>query len=126
MTTPDDAQQYYEVENPLVEGNAEYTVRLVIKVNAFDPEHARNRFVAQVNEYGLNNWTYQVTTDTDQLFLVQGGDVFTPEEFADQAESAEALAALLDGVVEDALDDPTVAEDGPEDIETVVDPDARV
>jgi hypothetical protein len=129
MTAPDVDDQDYEIENPLIEGDSEYTVRLVIKVNAFDPEHARNRFIAKVNEFGLNSWTYQVTTDTDQLFLVQHGDVLTPQEFAEQTESEDALGALLEGFVEDALDDPNVPEDGPDeepgDIETVVDPNAR-
>lgn len=124
MATPD-VEQDYEIENPLIDGDTEYTVRLVIKVNAFDPEHARNRFIAQVNEFGMNNWTYQVSNEADQLFLVQGGEVLTPEEFADQAEDAETLAAMLESTVEEALDNPDIPEDGPE-IETVVDPDARV
>lgn len=94
-----------EADNPLVEGDTLYTVRLVFQVSANSPEHARGRFIAQLNEFGLNTWTYRVTESLgaeDNEFFVRDGEVMTPEEFAAKEEAEEN--AELDGYV---LDDET-------------------
>jgi hypothetical protein len=107
-----------EPENPLLEGDSEYSVRLVFRVKANDPEHARTRFISMLNEFGMNVWTYRVTdTDNEDEFLVKDGEVLTPEEFAAQESEDEAATEFLRG--EGLLGDE-------DEIETVVDPDARV
>lgn len=71
--------------NPLVDGDRDYSVRLTYRVKADDPEHARTRFIAMLNEFGLNTWTYRVIdVETDDDFLVQDGVVMTPQEFAER------------------------------------------
>ena len=104
-----------EPDNPLVDGDHEYSVRLVFRVNANNPEHARTRFIALLGIHGMDAWTYRVTESaTDDDFLVQRGEVLTPEEFAEREAEEEGIEAYLreEGYIDD--------------VETVVDPNARV
>lgn len=106
-----------EPENPLIDGDTEYSVRLVFRVNANDPEHARTRFIAMLNQFGMNAWTYRVTeVETETEFLVQDGEILTPEEFAALEDEDAAHQEFLrsEGLL------------GDDEIETVVDPDERV
>ena len=75
-------------DNPLVDGDKEYSVRLIFKVNADNPEHARTRFIAVLNEHGMNAWTYRVTdVETDEDFMVQDGAVLTPAAYVEAVEN---------------------------------------
>lgn len=93
-----------EPDNPLVEGEEEYSVRLIYKVNANNPEHARTRFIQMLNQFGMNTWIYRVThVATEEEFLVQEGAVMHPEEFAAQM-AAEAAAEEDEGEEDEGED----------------------
>lgn len=97
MTSPEqESDEVVIPDNPLVDGDTEYSVRLIFRVNANDPEHARTRFIAMMNEFGMNTWTYRVTeTETGDEWLVRDGDVLTPEEFAEREAEEEGIETFL-------------------------------
>lgn len=120
MTSPD-LEEVQVPDNPLVDGENEYGVRLVFRVNANNPEHARTRFIAMLNEFGMNAWTYRVTdTDSGDEWLVSDGEALTPEEFAAREEEDEGVTAFLreEGYLDSSDED--------DNTETVVVPDARL
>ena len=83
LDMPDESNEP-DISNPLIDGDRDYSVRLTYRVKADSPEHARTRFIAMVNEFGMNTWTYRVVdVETDDDFLVQDGVVMTPQEFAE-------------------------------------------
>lgn len=109
-----------EPDNPLIEGDTEFRVRLIYKVNANNPEHARTRFISVLNEFGLNTWVYRVDNlETEEEFLVQEGNVMMPEEYAEAVAAAEAEADAEEA-------DEAAREAAQESVEAVEPDDARL
>lgn len=79
MTTP--ATPVSEPDEDLVEVYpvGEYDVRLLMNFgDCADPQDAVDKFIEDINQYGLRGYTYRVSHEAGEVWLVKDGDI-TPE-----------------------------------------------
>lgn len=91
------------------EGDKEYAVRLLFNVSAYNPEHAAQRFVDQVNTYGMKSWVYRVVElgNLDQFMVHPADEVtYTLQEFEERMINGDDMPNLPESAdVEDVATD---------------------